>query len=65
MAKRQFGIGKDLSNTQTRSSEGSIPPGGCSSSARGARKDPPSGAAQFPGKDLSNTQTRNSIPIKR
>lgn len=63
----KFGIGKDLGNTQTSSSKGSTPPGGgtTASMARGARMDPPAGAAQFPGKGLSGTQTKNSLTPKR
>lgn len=59
--------GKGLSNTQTSSTKGSKAPhgGGASSVARGARMDPPKGAAQFPGRALSSTQTRNSPPTKR
>lgn len=62
---RYFGVGSGLSHTQTKSSKGSTPPGGASSMARGERKDPPSGAAQFPGKGLSGTQTKNSLTNKR
>lgn len=65
MDKGKFGVGKGLSNTQTCGSRGSYAPHGASGMARGERKDPPSGGAQFPGKGLSNTQTRNSLTNKR
>lgn len=52
-------IGKGLANTQVKNASG-VRKQCAGDMGRGDRKDPPAGAAQFPGKGLSNTQTKNS-----
>lgn len=60
-------VGKNLSGTQTKSTEGraasSVVNQSGRSMSRGERMDPVS-HAQLPGKGMRNTKTRNARPCK-